>query len=510
MLGGLRNSVAPNLPRFFSEPGHAIPADNRWRGLPVSLSLIGLVSLLGLSTHLAIGVLNLGILYMIVVIRSALWWGRRVVIVSAISSALLLDFFFAPSYRIQDDLSYALPLFGLLAVGLLVSMLTIAARQETHAAQRRETQTEALFSFTKALAETSKLDQTLDVMARHIPETFHRSIVILLPAPQGLTILFRSPELGLDEEQHKAARDAFESGQEVGSGAVRFFPLRNYEGVVGVLGIHSNDQLPRDQQQLLENFMKQAALAITRANLAERACRSEILQETDKFQKALLNSISHNLRTPITSVIGVLHSLLEDEALFDAPTRKQLLETARSEAVKLNRLVQNLLDMSRLEGGAIHVKTEPCDVHDVIGAALEQIGEPARQHPVSVIVAPGLPLVPMDHVLIVQVLVNLIDNALKYSPADAPIEIDARLANGLLSIRVTDRGKGIAEQDIDRVFDKFFRGSTIGAPRGAGLGLSICKGFINAHGGRIWAQARSQAGTEVIFILPMEVPVNHE
>jgi len=152
----------------------------------------------------------------------------------------------------------------------------------------------------------------------------------------------------------------------------------------------------------------------------------------------------------------------------------------------------------------IRVKTEPCDVHDVVGAALHQLGEASRSHPVSITIAPDLPLVPMDHVLIVQVLVNMLDNALKYSPGDAPIDIEARLDAGQLEIRVLDRGRGIPEQELARVFDKFFRGTLPGPARGAGLGLSICKGFVEAHNGRILAKRRTQGGTELAFFLPLE------
>ena len=229
-----------------------------------------------------------------------------------------------------------------------------------------------------------------------------------------------------------------------------------------------------------------------------------LLQEADKLQKALLNSVSHNLRTPLASVLGALNSVLEDGALLDAPTKQSLLKTAKEEARRLDLLVQNLLDMTRLEGGAIRVKAEPCDVHDVVGAALYQLGETAQNRAISVAIAPDLPLVPMDDALIVQVLVNMLDNALKYSPGDAPIDIEAQLDTGQLEIRVLDRGRGIPEQELERVFEKFFRVALPGAPKGAGLGLSICKGFVEAHNGRILAKRRTQGGTELAFFLPLE------
>jgi len=229
-----------------------------------------------------------------------------------------------------------------------------------------------------------------------------------------------------------------------------------------------------------------------------------ILQAADKLQQSLFNTVSHDLRTPLASVIGALSSVLEDGALLDALTQQKLLKTAQDEARRLNWLVQNLLDMTRLEGGAIRMKTQPCDVRDVVGAALRQLGEVAQSHPVSVTIAPNLPLVPMDNVLIVQVLVNVLDNALKYSPGETPVEIEAQTNADHLEIRVLDRGRGIPEEELERVFDKFFRGTAPGAPKGTGLGLSICKGFVEAHNGRIVARNRAQGGTEVAVFLPVE------
>ena len=521
MPGELRQGAVASLParanglenREFRESASWTSSRS---GVWTSLALVVLITLLGFRLRPIIGEANIGILYILAVIFSALRWGRRVVIIGAVSSAVLFGVFFVPADRsyIVDELWYSITLIGLLAVGLVAGILTVIAKEETRAARRREAQTAALYDFTKSLAEASTLDQMLEAIARHIPGTFGRSIVILLPCTEGLSVRFRSAELRLDSGELAAAARAFEAGEETGCGTgvfahamIRFYPLKTYQGVVGVLGIledGSKELLAPDQRQLLGTFLHQAAQAVTRANLAEQAWRSEMLQEKDKFQKALLNSISHNLRTPITSVLGVLNSLLEDEALFDAATREQLLVTAQDEAIKLNRLVQNLLDMSRLEGGTIGVKAEPCDAHDVIIAAIEQAVDRARRRRVSVVIQPDLPLVPMDQVLIVQVLVNLIDNALNYSTPDTAVEIEALTVDHELLIRVADQGSGIPEPDLERVFDKFFRGSPRQAPRGAGLGLSICKGFVDAHGGRIWAGRRLQGGTEVAFALPLD------
>jgi len=285
-----------------------------------------------------------------------------------------------------------------------------------------------------------------------------------------------------------------------------YWPLKTGGGVVGVIAFQTGTAeswLP-DRSELMDIFMNQTALAIIRAELALSARRAAVLQETDKLQRALLNSVSHNLRSPLASVLGVLNTILEDGSLLNPLTQHSLLETAREEAVRLDGLVRNLLDMTRLEGGSIRVKTERCDLHDVVAAALHQLGAAADGRAVSVSIAPDLPLVPMDDVLIVQVLVNLLDNALKYSPRDAPIELEAKTEGEELAVRVRDRGCGIAEHELERVFEKFFRAASPEAPKGAGLGLSICKGFIDVHRGRILAGRRPEGGSELSFFLPLE------
>lgn len=493
-----------------------VPSKSSWSGVPASLATIALITIAGFWIQPIISGPNLAILYMLAVIFSALRWGRRAAIVSAVSGALSLNFFFVPPYRTfaVSDIWYLITLIGLLTVGLTISMLTVTAREDARLARRREAYTAALYSFTKSLAYGSEPDQILDAAARHFPEIFRRPMVVLLPEADKLTVRFRSLELVHDPCENEIASWVFEHGQEAGCGTglfsdsrIRYRPLKTGHANVGVIGFQarsSKELLPPDQRELLDIFMHQTALAITRADLAKKAKRAEVLQEADKLQKALLNSVSHNLRTPLASVLGVLNTILEDGALLDRSTQQSLLRTAQDEARRLNWLVQNLLDMTRLEGGAIRVRTKSCDVHDVIGAALHQLGEAAHGHPVNISIAPDLPLVPMDDVLIVQVLVNILDNALKYSAADGPIEIDARKDGDELGIRVLDRGGGIPEPELKRVFEKFFRVARPGAPNGAGLGLSICKGLVEAHHGRILARGRTQGGTELAFFLPLE------
>jgi two-component system sensor histidine kinase KdpD len=485
-----------------------------WRSCLASSFLVALITLAGLRIAHIVGGPNLVILYMLAVVFSALRWGRWPALVSAVLSALLFDYFFVPPYRSVaiTDIWYSITLFSLLAVGFLVSILTASAREEARLARKREAHTAALYAFTESLADAGSLEQIVEAIGQHIRDTFQRPLVLLLPERGGLAARFLSDAFILDEGEKTAAAWVFQNGQAARAASDMFpaiqayyLPMRNWRGTVGVLGLHSQgltESLPADQQQLLGSFVNQAALAITRAQLATEARRAELLEETDKLQKALLNSISHDLRTPLASVTGTLNSLLEDAPLLDVSTQRELLETARDEAKRLDRLVRNLLDMSRLESDAVRVRTELCDVQDVVGTALVQLGEAAKQRRVAVLASPQLPLVPMDAVLIVQVIVNLLENALKYSETDSPIEVEARVERDRLHLSVRDRGQGIPDEDLGRVFDKFYRCVAPGVARGAGLGLAICKGFIEAHGGKIRVERRPHGGTEATFTLP--------
>jgi two-component system sensor histidine kinase KdpD len=232
-----------------------------------------------------------------------------------------------------------------------------------------------------------------------------------------------------------------------------------------------------------------------------------VLDATEKLQTALLSSVSHELRTPLASITGVLSSLKEamaSEGSFrmDEDSLAGLVESALSEAERLNHLVANLLDMTRLEAGALRVNAEPVELEDLMGAVLAQFCERAGAHEIEVAPMAGLPVVPLDFVLIAQVLVNLLDNAVKYSPPGAPVEVVAKVTGNQVEISVADFGPGIPESDLERIFDKFYRVSRPETVSGTGLGLAICRGIVEAHGGHISAANRPGGGTVVTVTLP--------
>ncbi|MGI8992097.1 MAG: sensor histidine kinase [Bryobacteraceae bacterium] len=235
----------------------------------------------------------------------------------------------------------------------------------------------------------------------------------------------------------------------------------------------------------------------------EEVEHARLLRQTDDLQNALLNSISHNVRTPLAAILGSLSTLQDEYGSLEDSIKRELIDNARAGAERLNRLLGNLLDMSRLEAGALQIRRDLCDVQDVIGAALEQLGSVAARRTIEVIIPPNLPFVRMDFVLIVQVIVNLLNNALKYSAECSPVTLETIVLDGTLEVRVLDDGYGIPAQDLTKVFEKFNRAARSGETGGIGLGLSICKGLIEAHKGNIWAQRREPRGTTVAFCLPL-------
>ncbi len=458
---------------------------------------------------------NLVMIYLLAVVIAAIALGRGPSLLAAILSVLVFDFFFVPPQftLAVSDTEYLLTFSSLLGVGLIISNLTAQVREQAEAAQRRELHTLELYALSRDLAAAVSLDEIVQNILVHATQTFGREVVVLMPDATERAVAPRilSPGLTLNENELAVAVWVFQHGQPAGRGTdtlpaagARYLPLKTARGVVGVLGVTPTDSgshLSPDQRHLLEAFASQAALAIERAQLAEQAQRAEMLQATEKLQTALLNSISHDLRTPLVSITGALSSLQQDVEL-DTDARRSLVENAREEAERLNRLVGNLLDMTRIEAGALKVTRELCDVQDVIGAALEPLDNRLRDRPLTVKAPPDL-LAPMDFVLIAQVLTNLLDNALKYSMPGTPIQVLARAEDAEAIIEIADCGVGIPPNDLERVFDKFYRVQRPGQVGGTGLGLSICKGIVEAHAGRIWVQNRADGGTLVTVALPL-------
>lgn len=491
-----------------------------WRRYLAAAGLVASVTLVGHPLSLTLDRTNLVMLYLAMVVVAAVYLGRGPAILASVLSVLAFDFFFVSpllNFAVSDT-QYLLTFAGLLIVGVVISTLTARAREQADAAMQRETETVALYELSRDLAAAVSRDSMVQTVTHHMERTFGRAIVVLLPPENNtgrLEIAAASSNLELPEDELAVADWVFRRGEPAGRNTttlpaanLRYLPLKTAQGIIGVLGVEGptdaqQHPLNPEQLRLMDAFASQAAMALARANLARQARQAEVLQVTEKLQSALLNSISHDLRTPLVSITGALSALLTDAGQLDPATERSLLENAHEEAGRLNQLVGNLLDMTRLEAGVLTMHTELSDLQDVIGAALAYLGSRLQERTVQVDVAPGMPLTPLDFVPIVHVLVNLLDNALKYSAPGQPIEISARSSGQEALIEVADRGPGIPPEDIERIFDRFYRVQRPGIASGTGLGLSICHGIVEAHGGNIRAQNRPGGGVSFIIALPL-------
>ena len=369
----------------------------------------------------------------------------------------------------------------------------------------------ALAAFSQSLTVTSDFDQILEVVGRHMEANFKRRAVILLPFNGGLTPRFSSAEFVFDEPERAAATWSWEHAQDAGrstdilsAAQAHYLPLKARGQVIGVIGLEvkPGTWFSNVQRQLFSTFTSQAALAIERGLLEQKVRHLRFIEESDKVQNAVLSAVSHDVRAPLAAITASLSGLLSSDGALNHAAERQLLETADVEARRLHRLVNNLLSMTRLETGAATVKTEPCDLLEVVSAALEELGASAAQRQISFDIPEDLPLVPMDFGLITHVFINLFSNAFKYSPPDQPVEVRGRIINDQLEVLVADRGVGVPPEDLGRIFDKFYRVAEFGSSTGLGLGLAICKAFIEAHDGRISLENNPMGGTIVRFVIP--------
>jgi two-component system sensor histidine kinase KdpD len=285
-----------------------------------------------------------------------------------------------------------------------------------------------------------------------------------------------------------------------------YVPLRGSNAALGVIVIAPADVhhgMTPDAIRLLHAFMNHAALALERGQLAEVAERARVQSETERLRSGLLSSVSHDLRTPLAVITGIASTLLDADASLPAGERRDMLKTVADEANRLNRLVGNLLAMTRVESGALEVKRSWHPLEEIIGAALHRIGPLAGDRTITVEVAADLPLVGVDDVLIEQVVFNLIENALKHAASPTPIEVRVGVADGEVEVSIADRGPGIPIGAEEQIFDKFYRGKQSHRTGGVGLGLTIGRGIVEAHGGRIRASNRLGGGTQFVFTLPL-------
>jgi len=457
-------------------------------------------------------------LYLLGVLFVASRFSRGPAIVASLLSVAAFDFFFVPPFLTftVTDTRYLLTFGVMLATGLVVSSLTVRIRQQAEAARDRERRTATLYAMTRSFAFWRGVSEIAEAAARHVELLFEIDAVVLIPdADGGLVVRGGSGEkVAASERELSVARWVLAHGRAAGYGTdtlpgteALFLPLAGGKAPVGVLGVavgRRGAPLTPSQTQLLDVFASHTALALERALLTEEAERAHLTVETERLRNALLSAISHDLRTPVAAVMGSVTSLLDEGAGLDEESRRDLLETIRDEADRLSRLLADVLDLTRIESGALTARKEWFPLEEVVGASLARLEERLEGRETKVDLPGPLLLVPLDAVLVEQVFVNLIENAIKYTPPGSPIEIGAEVAGDVLTVEVADRGAGIPAGDEEKIFEKFYRVLGAGDAGGTGLGLAVCRAIVKAHGGRIWAENRAGGGAVFRFTLPVE------
>lgn len=511
----IAGDVQPN------DPAARKPAPTVDRAVPFDpkpyLAALAIVAVaLGVAKLLRplLGIENVDLVFLTAVVSIAVRFGLWPSLLASVSASLCYNFFFLPpihTFTITDPTNIAAFFFFML-IALLVSNLAARVRAQAVSALSRVRTTESLYAFSRKLAGTAAMDDVLWASAYQIALMLRVRVVLLLPE-QGVIAVKAGypPEDELDKADLAAANWAWANdriagrGSDTLPGAKRLFlPMRTGRGAIGVIGIdddRTGPLLTPDQRRLLDALVDQSALAIERVQLVEDMDRAQRSIESDRLRQALLTSISHDLKTPLASVLGAASTMRDLSDNLSTAEKTDLLTTVIDESERLNRFIANLLDMTKLEAGAIVPNASLQDLGEIIGSALRRAGKILARHPVALDVAPNLPMLQLDAVLFEQVLFNLLDNAAKYALADTAITIKAMRDTDSVSLDISDEGPGIPAADIENIFDKFFRAQKGDHVRaGTGLGLAISRGFVEAMRGTISAANRTDRSGAIITI----------
>lgn len=481
----------------------------------IALLTVGCITLLNLLLLPLLDYHAIGFIFLFAVLVLAVFVGRGPISVAATVSALMWNsLFIPPRFTFVISNVADMMMFGMYFVAALI-LGNFAARlkEQERAARYREKYTDTLYALTRDIARANGLTGILNAAVYHLGRLFEADVAVL-PAANGRL----SPQIYAGSTFKPAQKDlsvaswVFDHRQPAGrftdtltAAEALYLPLLVPSGIVGVIGLRR--ARPLTQDALLTTCLKQVALAIEREFLDEAATQNKMLAESEKLYKTLLNSISHELRTPITTITGAAGSLL-DPHITEAETRLTLTREIQEAGLRLNRLVENLLDMTRLESGRLKLNRDWGDVSDLISVTLKQMKPKLTRHELIVDVPPNLPLVQFDFVLLEQALHNVLDNAVIYTPPGTRLRLTARVEGAELVISVADRGPGLSAETLEHIFDKFYRapGSAAG---GIGLGLSISRGLVEAHGGSLIAENRTHGGARFIIRLPLGQPPDY-
>jgi two-component system, OmpR family, sensor histidine kinase KdpD len=490
-----------------TEPFDAVPYAMAWLFVAGALGVGELVDRW-------LGIENVDLVFITAVVGVAVRYGLWPSLLASVVASLCYNFFFLPpiyTFTITDPVNVAAFFFFML-VAVLVSNVAARVRIQAVSAMGRIRTTESLYAFSRKLAGTATLDDVLWASAYQTALMLKVRVVLLLPEDGVLTVKAGyPPEDQLDKADLAAANWAWSNDRSAGRGSDTlpgakrlFLPMRTGRGSIGVIGIDNDKSGPLltpDQRRLLDALMDQGALAIERVLLVEDMDRVKRTVESDRLRSALLTSISHDLKTPLASVLGAASTMRDLASGLTDQEKHDLLATVIDESERLNRFIANLLDMTKLESGAVVPNTAPHDIGEIVGSALRRASKILARHRVSLELAADLPMLELDAVLFEQVLFNLLDNAAKYAPAETTISIRSLRDRDSVCLQIIDEGEGIPPAELESIFDKFYRAQKGDHVRpGTGLGLAISRGFVEAMRGRISAANRTDRSGAVLTI----------
>ncbi len=502
-------------------PKLAMNAKGLGKEVGIAAGSVACAVLVGEALTAALKLPNLSMIFLAAVLFTGMRFGTRAAVIASFLSFVAFNFFFIPplyTFTVaQPQELFALLIF--LGVSVLTGSMTGRVRDQREGVIKNADIMRSLYDYSRKLSGASNADDVLWAAAAHLHSMFGGRIVLLVGEGEELNLSAAwPPDAQLDATAMTAARWAQQKNEPAGWGTgtlpnvdFQFRPLVAARGPIAVCGFepHSPDQpISGDDERALASILNQTAIALDRVLLAREAVDSAAMQENEKVRNALLASLSHDLRTPLSAISGAATSLRALGDKMQPEERTELLSSIEEETARLSRFVANLLDMSRIEAGGLKVNRDLVDIADVVQGAVERSRKAFPKQPVKVNLAPDLPFVRGDDRLLEQVLFNLLDNAHKYA-ADGGAAIHGRKDGDDVVLSVTDEGPGVKPADLDRIFEKFYRGGRAdGRKPGTGLGLSICRGLIQAMGGSIAAQSPAvrRRGTRIVIRLPAAEP----
>ncbi|HEY5961154.1 MAG TPA: DUF4118 domain-containing protein, partial [Polyangiaceae bacterium] len=454
-------------------------------------------------------------LFLVTVMVTAVWFGRGPGLYSAALGVLAYDFFFVEPYFTFNvaEQRYFLTFAMMFVIGYVLSELTNRIKQQQHDTIAREERTAVLYALTKDLSSTNTAEGIGEIAARHAADSFGAGVVILQGSADGTLspIGASPPSAEFDPKELGVAKWAFEHLELAGHGTEALpgassicAPLRVGGAAIGILQLQLREPraLDMDQRSFFDVFCRQLAAALERVRLTEEARLAAIRAKAEEMRSSLLSAVSHDLRTPLASITGAATALRDDSNL-SLVTQVDLIGSICDEAERLERLVANLLDMTRLESGSLSLKRDWVPLEEIVGGAWSRLESKLVEHPVTIAIPREMPLVLVDPVSFGQIFVNLFENASKYTPCGTPIEVTAHQSSAeYVEVIVRDHGPGVTPGLEEKLFEKFYRG-TSQAAAGAGLGLAICRGIVEAHGGTIRAAQATGGGLQFHVLVPI-------